>query len=725
MKRTILAVLTLTLASAYQAPAQEAPPPGQDGDPSGRAVARLSLLLGDVSVRRGDSGEWVAAAVNAPLMTEDQVLTAAGARAEVQFDYAHFARLSSDVEFRLADIENHRYLVRLARGTMTFRVLRSSEAQIEISTPSIAVHPLKKGIYRVSVLDDGSTEVTVRNGEAEIFSPRGTQKLKSGRTMLARGNASDPEFQFVNAAMIDDWDRWNESRDRQLETSRSYDYVSQDIYGAEDLDNHGRWENTPDYGNVWVPATTGDWAPYRNGRWTWVDYYGWNWISYDPWGWAPYHYGRWINRPNVGWCWWPGRIHSRHYWSPGLVAFFGWGRGGVSVGFGNYGWVPLAPFETYYPWYGRGYYNGYRNRTYNNITIVNNTNITNVYRNARVNNAITSVNANDFGRGSVNHVRYNRNDIESASMVRGQLPLVPDAASTRMSDRQARVAEGRAASRSDSSFYSTRQASRVDRVPFENQRAAMQETSRRTFGDTNPGRGSDTFTGRVSGADRTMDRASERTADRNVGRGASNENNGGWRRFGDSSTPAPAANTGRGSSVDRGASRSSGNADSGGWRRFGDSTTPANSSIDRGSSSRGGQDSGSWRRMSETPSSNTNSDRGSSVDRGSFGRSRDNSSPQTIDRGSSVDRGSFGGRSSGSYDRGGRGSSGMDSAPRISAPPVVRERSTPRMESAPRMERSAPRMERSAPAPSNHGGGGGRGEGGGGSRGESRGGRNK
>ena len=51
---------------------------------------------------------------------------------------------------------------------------------------------------------------------------------------------------------------------------------------------------------------------------------------------------------------------------------------GVSLGFGygNIGWVPLAPFERFRPWYGRGYAG-------RNLAIVNNTNIASVYRNAR------------------------------------------------------------------------------------------------------------------------------------------------------------------------------------------------------------------------------------------------------------------------------------------------------------------------------------------------------
>ncbi|MGH9657356.1 MAG: DUF6600 domain-containing protein, partial [Bryobacteraceae bacterium] len=265
-----------------------------------RGVARVSILNGDVSVRRGDSGDWVAAALNAPLVANDRVLTGPGSRAEVQFDHANMIRMASNAELRLAELGYRRYLLQIARGNTTFRVLRSSEADVEISTPAISVRPLKKGIYRIFVREDGSTEITVRSGEAEIFTPRGTEKLRSGHTMIVRGTASDPEFQTTRAFAEDDWDRWNESRDRDLERSASYRYVNRDIYGAEDLDGYGQWVYVPSYGRVWSPRVAFGWAPYRLGRWSWIDYYGWSWVSYDPWGWAPYHYGRWFHYPSYG-----------------------------------------------------------------------------------------------------------------------------------------------------------------------------------------------------------------------------------------------------------------------------------------------------------------------------------------------------------------------------------------------------------------------------------------
>ena len=48
----------------------------QTPDDANRGVARISLMDGQVSVKRGDAGEWVAGVINAPLMTGDHISTA-------------------------------------------------------------------------------------------------------------------------------------------------------------------------------------------------------------------------------------------------------------------------------------------------------------------------------------------------------------------------------------------------------------------------------------------------------------------------------------------------------------------------------------------------------------------------------------------------------------------------------------------------------------------------
>ncbi|HSW49013.1 MAG TPA: DUF6600 domain-containing protein, partial [Bryobacteraceae bacterium] len=619
-----------------------------------------------VSVRRGDSGDWVAAALNAPLVVDDSLLTGSRSRAELQFDWANMIRLSSETEVRLAELENSRYLVQVARGVVTFRVERDSDAEVEISTPSVSVRPVKKGSYRILVREDGESEITVRSGEAEVYTPQGSERLRPGRTMLARGSASNPEFQVVSAVGKDDWDRWNEERDRYFSRSNSYRYVDRSIYGAEDLDGYGTWIYDAPYGWVWSPRVAVGWSPYYYGRWSWIDWYGWSWISYDPWGWAPYHYGRWYHRANYGWCWYPGGMHRRHHWSPGLVAFIGWGGGGIGLGFGRVGWIPLAPNEPYYPWYGHGYYRGYRNSTYidNSVHIVNNTNIVNVYRNARVNNAIVGVNGSEFGRGG-GHVRVGAGEVGRAGLVRGQLPVVPDRNSLRLSDRpNAAAPPARVAS--TESFFSRRQPAQVERVPFEEQRRGMEQVSRRTFGEPATRSAEGAGSGRGMGSPRAEVPASGRGTGAPAPAGTGGENSG-WRRVGE----AP-----RTGIQDRGSTPE--------WRRFGgaaERTAPrsaeAPSARPAPSAARPSapSDNGGWRRFEPSGESGRSAPAGSAPGRlERSAPSRQTESP--------------------------RSSEGRRSEPLRISPPIVRERETPRMESprveSPRAESprmAAPRME--------------------------------
>lgn len=485
---TILALLvSATYAQNSGQPPSPAPPTGtpvaDDGGP-GRGVARLSLIEGDVSVRRGDAGEVVAGAMNYPIMVSDAVMTGEQSRAEIQFDPTNMIRLGAKAEVRLSELEFHRYMLQIASGTVTFRVLRNNDASIEMSTPSVALRPAHRGIYRVSIRPDGTSEITVREGDIDVYTSKGSEHLNAGQAMLVRG-VGDPEYQIYNAGPADEWDGWNAGRDEVVERALASENINPDITGAEDLDGNGQWVNDAAYGQVWAPTVSPDWAPYQNGRWVWEDYYGWTWVSYDTWGWAPYHYGRWFWHTGTGWCWWPGARTGHAYWRPALVGFFGFGGAGVGVGFGfgNVGWVPLAPYEAFHPWWGRGIYDGYRNSgaMWNNRMVMRDVNVANVYRNARVANSITAMNANQFGRAGVNRTtmtRPSRSDLDSAGLVRGQLPVAPGRASLNASDRMPRA--GTSSVSAGGRFFQTRQPTAVNRVPFDQQRTRTQQAYRGT-----------------------------------------------------------------------------------------------------------------------------------------------------------------------------------------------------------------------------------------------------
>ena len=456
---------------------QQADPDGADAGPAdepGRAVARLGILNGDASIRRGDSDEWVAATINAPLMSGDQVSGAAGARAEIQLDAAHFLRIAGDTELRLADLENGHFQVQISHGMVTWRVLRDSKSQAEITTPLVAVTPGRQSVVRMEVAADGTTNVTVRHGDAQVSTQKGSEKVAENSTMMVRGSANDPEFQVVAAAARDDWDNWSDQRDSYLARAQAPRYVPQDVTGVEDLDAYGHWSYDPAYGWVWMPTVASSWAPYRDGQWVWEDYYGWTWVDYSPWGWAPFHYGNWYNRGGLGWAWFPGPRVGRVWWRPAMVGFFGWGGGGMGVGFGfgNIGWIPLAPYERFRPWYGRG---GIGGRAGIGVNMARNVNISGSFRNAGVANGVTAVSAADFQRGNFrNPVGVDRNTLQQASVARGAVPVTPTSQNLRFSDRTAATAlsprsAGNAATQR---FYGSATAS-AQRTPFAQQQAAV------------------------------------------------------------------------------------------------------------------------------------------------------------------------------------------------------------------------------------------------------------
>ncbi len=436
------------------------PSQGQ-GDPG---VARISVAQGDISVKRADSGDTFAAALNAPVTAGDYITTGADARGEVEFDFGASLRLAPGTQLRFTDLQQDHHQLQLAQGTVDLRLFRGLGSHPEVQTPAATIRPDENGSYRVTVTDDGNTEVTVRAGRADVETSAGTQSLEAGPTLLVTGTADSAHVRTIDTVALDSFDAFNRQRDQYAERAHDWAYVDAGYVGADDLDQYGHWSDVPGYGQAWQPADVAPgWAPYNTGRWVWEPYYGWSWVDVAPWGYAPYHYGRWFYA-NSGWFWSPGItvaagpvfysapvVFYPHpvYYRPALVAFFSFGAGGgyrggigfggLSIGFGNVGWCPLAPFEPFHPWYGPGFGGNVYNRTvvnnvtnnyYGNryVTNTNNGSITN-YRNINAPGGAVAVNNANFASGNFSHLEsVHAAQLTNAAPVRGVVPVVPTAA---------------------------------------------------------------------------------------------------------------------------------------------------------------------------------------------------------------------------------------------------------------------------------------------------------
>jgi len=402
-RRWMAAALLLCASGLTQAQTQAPPDDNGAGDPPSR-IARLSYREGDVGLLPAGEKDWGDASLNRPLTTGDRLSTGDGARAELQLDSGTL-RIADDSNFGFLTLNDQLTQVELTQGTASVTVQGLDDGQsYEIDTPTVALVIDQPGSYRVDISEDGkSTRVTDFAGHATVYGEGGAQR------MVAAGRS----YEFVDSSLSvvsindiqggDDFDAWVDSRNQQYASTPPDPNVSPDIVGAQDLNQYGNWQNDPDYGQVWYPASVGaDWSPYSDGHWSYVGPWGWTWVDAAPWGFAPYHYGRWAHVRNR-WGWVPGPVGVRPVYAPALVAFVG---GGVSIGVGGpVGWFPLGPGEVYNPWYraSRGYYT--------------NVNVTNIYvrnnRNLVINNINNRYNYFRDGRPMPNE-RYMNRDVPHA-----------------------------------------------------------------------------------------------------------------------------------------------------------------------------------------------------------------------------------------------------------------------------------------------------------------------
>jgi hypothetical protein len=374
-------------------------------DPPTR-VARISFTDGSVSLQPGGEGDWGSAAKNRPMTVGDKLWSDQNSRAELQAGQASL-HLGSNTAVSFLNLDQNIMQVRLAEGSLNFRVRELREGDLyEVDTPNAAFTVHEAGAFRVDVNENGdSTGITVIRGEGEVTAGGKTYPLHTGERANFTGE-QDVQYSIDQAPGPDGLDRWASERDLREDNSASAQYVSRDMPGYADLDDHGDWSEEPEYGHVWYPRDVpADWAPYSAGYWNWVGPWGWTWVDYEPWGFAPFHYGRW-NYYGGRWGWAPGPFYGPAIYGPAFVGFLGGGFGfGFGGGFGlGVGWFPLGWGECYHPWYHSsiGYYRNVNihNTVIRNTNVFNNTNIHNTnYAYAHNVNAVTTTSKSGFVNG--------------------------------------------------------------------------------------------------------------------------------------------------------------------------------------------------------------------------------------------------------------------------------------------------------------------------------------
>lgn len=316
-------------------------------DPPGR-VGRISLASEGTQLRVGESVASGEAALNWPLTTGALIETASQSRAEARIGSTTL-RIDGGSSLEFVELSDELIWLRLNRGSVVLGIQNPEHAaEMALDTPQGRLRIDAPGTYRADVAG-GTTAFSAYQGAAHIDDPGLT--VRAGDRILLLGGAD--RGYLLGQAAVDGFRQWSLVRE-QLDARGGHRYVSPEMTGHEELQRHGTWQETAEYGPAWFPqGMPSGWAPYRWGRWSWVAPWGWTWVDHAPWGFAPFHYGRWA-LIGGNWAWIPGTYVAKPVYAPALIVWLGQPGWSASFSFGAapaVGWFPLGPREAYYPHY--------------------------------------------------------------------------------------------------------------------------------------------------------------------------------------------------------------------------------------------------------------------------------------------------------------------------------------------------------------------------------------
>ena len=325
------------------APATEVPP---------SRVGRVSFVSGAFELRGSGEAGWARADLNWPVFAGEALRTAPRSRGEIEIG-ANTLALSDGTEVEITGLRDRVTQITLSHGRMGLNLRQAGEDEsVEIHIPQGGVWLLAPGTYDVDTTGgDQTTQIAVFEGKAQFVGANSDIEIAAGHTVVLKD--LDTTAATVEPATPDEFVEWCRGRNYRTSSVAAPYYISSQMTGYAALESAGIWKVNSDYGAIWFPTASVDWAPYRFGHWSWVAPWGWTWIDDRSWGFAPSHYGRWILIDDH-WAWVPGSVVERPIYAPAIVAFLGTPGVGLSSEDGaTVAWFPLAPGEAYWPSYAR------------------------------------------------------------------------------------------------------------------------------------------------------------------------------------------------------------------------------------------------------------------------------------------------------------------------------------------------------------------------------------
>ena len=143
----------------------------------------------------------------------DKVSTGADGKAEILLNPGSYIRLAENSSFEFTTTSLDNLQLKLSEGSAMFEVIADDEFRIAVKTPKADFSIITSGVYRVSVLNDGSGQVSVWKGKARIDDFNQTE-IKSGRE--ATVNVGQVAIEKFDRDEKDALEQWSKTRAKDL-----------------------------------------------------------------------------------------------------------------------------------------------------------------------------------------------------------------------------------------------------------------------------------------------------------------------------------------------------------------------------------------------------------------------------------------------------------------------------------------------------------------------------
>ena len=174
----------------------------------------VNFISGSVAVAR-QNGKSDQLLKGDALETGDKVSTGTDGKAEILLNPGSFVRLAGDSEFEFVATSLDDLAVRINRGTGIFEVVADKQFRVAVNTPKSHFFIVKSGVYRVDVRDDGTANLEVWKGKAQIGGQDATT-VKGGKSTVIGDGQQIAAIEKFDRKNKDEFEVWSKDRSKEL-----------------------------------------------------------------------------------------------------------------------------------------------------------------------------------------------------------------------------------------------------------------------------------------------------------------------------------------------------------------------------------------------------------------------------------------------------------------------------------------------------------------------------